>query len=196
MNFVSPQAITVNFAQSGFWRAALSYRLFLLLASVLLSLQLGSIAAYGQSDDQDIAPPPLKFVSKEDLTQLNAMPDVKKRTKLAIELMTGSLKQAETLHAGEQYDDMFKQLGRFHGLMDNTLAFLDDSEKDRGKVLNNYKRFEIGLREYRPRLELIRRDLPLRYELYVRNLIIYLRDARTKAVEPMFSDTVLPRSKP
>jgi hypothetical protein len=197
MNFVSTaKAATEILAESRSGRAASSFRVLLLFALILISLQFGSVAVYGQPDDQDIAPPPLKFVSKEDLTQLNAVPDVKKRTKLALELMTGSLKHAETLHTGEQYDDMFKQLGRFHGLMDNTLAFLDSSEKERSKVLNNYKRFEIGLREYRPRLELIRRDLPLRYELYVRNLIIYIRDARTKAVEPMFSDTVLPRSKP
>ena len=197
MNFVSTAiSATEIFAELRSGRAALNCRVFLLLALVLISLQFGSIAVCGQPDDQDIAPPPLKFVSKEDLTQLNAVPDVKKRTKLALELMAGRLKQAETLHAGEQYDDMFKQLGGFHGLMDNTLAFLDSSEKDRNKVLYNYKRFEIGLREYRPKLELIRRDLPLRYELYVRNLIIYLRDARTKAVEPMFSDSVLPKSKP
>lgn len=197
MNFATTlQAATENIAESSFGRTISNYRVFLLLAFVLISLQFGSAAAYCQPEGQDVAPPPLKFVSKEDIAQLNAMPDVKKRTKLALELMAGRLKQAETLHAGEQYDDMFTQLGRFHGLMDNTLAFLDNSEKDRSKVLNNYKRFEIGLREYRPRLELIRRDLPLRYELYVRNLIIYLRDARTKAVEPMFSDTVLPRTKP
>ncbi len=187
---------TDQLARLRFWQPILSYRAFVLLTLVLISLQFGSSTAYGQTDDQDIAPPPLKFVSKEELAQLGAVPDVKKHTKLALELMANRLKQAETLHSQEQYDDMFKQLGGFHGLMDNTLAFLDGSGKERGKVLNNYKRFEIGIREYRPRLELIRRDLPLRYELYVRNLIGYLRDARAKAVEPMFSDTVLPRSKP
>ena len=148
-----------------------------------------------QDDPPDIAPPPLKFVSKEELAQLNPVTDVKKRTKLALQLMAGRLTQAETFHSREQLDEMFKQLGGFHGLMDNTLAFLDRSDKDSGKVLNNYKRLELGLREYRPRLETIRRDLPLRYEFYVRSLIKHLRDARAKAVEPLFSDTVVPNKK-
>ena len=150
----------------------------------------------GQGGDLDVAPPPLKFVSKEELVQLDAVKDVKKRTKLALELMDGRLRQAETEHTQEKYDDMFKQLGGFHGLMDNTLAFLDSSDKDSGKVLNNYKRFEIGLREFRPRLETVRRDLPLRYEFYVRNLIRYLREARAKAVEPLFGNSVVPKPKP
>ena len=60
------------------------------------------------------------------------------------------------------------------------------------KVLNNFKRIELSLRKYINRLELIRRDLPLEYEPYVRRLTKYVREARTKAVEPLFGETVLP----
>ena len=45
-----------------------------------------------------------------------------------------------------------------------------------------------------PRLELIRRDMPERYEYYVRRLLKTVRDTRAKAVEPFFSSTVLPGS--
>ena len=62
-------------------------------------------------------------------------------------------------------------------------------------MLNNFKRFEIGSANIAPRLELIRRDLPLKYEFYVRSLAVYLRNARAKAVEPLFSDTIVPPSK-
>lgn len=153
-------------------------------------------AAHAQPPIEDTAPPPLRIVSKDELARLEAIRDVKKRTRTALELMSARLKQAETLIAQDQLDLMYKELGGFHGLMDNTLAFLDKGDQDSGKVLNNYKRFEIGLRQFRPRLELIRRDIPLRYEPYVRNLIGYLRDARTKAVEPLFGDSVVPRNKP
>jgi hypothetical protein len=81
--------------------------------------------------------------------------------------------------------------------MDNTLDFLNKSDKDSGRVLDNFKRFEIGLRGFTPRLELIRRDLPIRYEFYVRNLIKNLRAARARAIEPLFdTDAVLPANKP
>lgn len=161
-----------------------------------LLLWLCSSTAAAQVDPREIAPPPLKVVSKEELSALEATSDVKKRTKTALDLMTLRLKAAETRIENDQLDEMYKELGGFHGLMDNTLAFLDKSNSSRGKVLNNYKRFEIGLRQFRPRLELIRRSIPLMYEPYVRNLITYLREARAKAVEPLFGNSVVPQNKP
>lgn len=151
--------------------------------------------AQAQPLANDVAPPPLKFVSRDELAQVGAIKDVKKRTQTALELMSVRLKNAETLLSQDLLDQMYKELGSFHGLMDDTLQFLDSSDKDSNRVLNNYKRFEMGLRQFRPRLELIRRDIPLRYEPYVRNLISYLRDARAKAIEPFFSDSVVPTAK-
>lgn len=172
--------------------AKYAYYIYAMLAFAC-SLCLFAPATSAQPVADDNAPPPLKTVSKEELAKLESAKDVKKRTQTALELMSARLKQAETLMAQEQLDQMYLELGSFHGLMDNTLVFLDKSDQDSGKVLNNYKRFEIGLREFRPRLELIRRDVPIRYEKYIRNLILYLREARAKAVEPLFSDSVLPR---
>lgn len=163
------------------------------LAAALCFLCFCVSHAVAQPGVDDTAPPPLKVISKEERSQLEAVRDVKKRTQLALDVMSLRLKQAETLMAQEQHDQMYLELGGFHGLMDNTLAFLDKSDQDREKVLNNYKRFELGLRQFRPRLELIRRTIPVRYEPYLRNLIGYLREARTKAIEPFFSDSVLPR---
>ena len=110
--------------------------------------------------------------------------------------MEARLVKAEQFGAREQYREMFDELGGFHALVDDTLEFLNSSNNDSGKVLNNFKRIELSLRKYITRLELIRRDLPIRYELYVRRLVRYIRDARTKAVEPLFDDTVLPEKKP
>lgn len=166
---------------------------------LLVALTIGLLyaEASAQPIPDDVAPPPLKFVAKDEGQRLDAIPDIKKRTQTALELMSLRLKQAEMLMAQEQLDQMYKELGGFHGLMDNTLGFLDKSDQDNGKVLNNYKRFEIGLRQFRPRLEMLRRDVPTRYEPYLRNLIIYLREARAKAVEPLFGDSVMPaRTRP
>ncbi len=143
----------------------------------------------------DIAPPPLKQISKSERSQLEAETEVKKRTKLALELMDLRLKSAEDLHTRQAFPEMFLELGGFHGLVDNTLEFLNQSNRSSGKELNNFKRLEIGLRAFMPRLEGIRRDLPLRYEFYLRSLVKYLRDARTKAIEPLFGDTVIPKRK-
>ena len=169
------------------------------LRFVGLALFLAGMSMTGLAQNivyDDVAPPPLKILSEEEKTKLSAQVEVKRRTKLALEFMDSRLRSAESLDAAENYDEMFVQLGAFHGLMENTLTFLNKSDKDSGKVLNNFKRFEIGLRGFRPRLEMIRHDLPIRYELYVRNLIRNLREARARAIEPLFDDTVVPEKKP
>ena len=131
-------------------------------------------------------------MSDDEKTKLAGQTEVKRRTKLTLELMEARLARSESLVTQEGYDQMFPELGAFHALMDNMLEFLDNKNKGSGKVINNYKRFEIGLRRFTPRLEVIRREIPLRYELYVKDLIKNLRAARAKAIEPLFDDTVVP----
>ena len=151
-----------------------------------------SVPSFAQEEQpQFTAPPPLKAISKEEKSQLNAETNVKRHTKLALELMSVRLTSAENFNNQQQYTQMFNELGGFHALVDDTLDYLRSHDTDSGKVLNNFKRLEMSLREFAPRLELIRRDLPLKYELYVRKLIIYMREARTKAVEPLFSNSVV-----
>lgn len=145
-----------------------------------------------QESPQKEVPPPLKILAKEEKSSLEAQTDVKKRTILSLELMDSRLLKAEGYSSKEEFREMFNELGGFHALMDNTLVFLGKKNSNNGKVLNNYKRIELSLRKYITRLELIRRDLPLEYEPYVRRLTRYVREARTKAVEPLFGETVLP----
>ena len=144
-----------------------------------------------ETDSKDTAPPPLQILSKDEIKQLNAESDVKRRTKLALDLMETRLKKAEELNAQAKYAEMFDELGDFHALIDKTLEYLDQNDNGKGKVLNNFKRVEMSLREFLPRLELIRRDLPAKYEFYVRSLAKYVRAARSKAIEPMFGNTVV-----
>ena len=165
------------------------------LSILLLLTIVPAISTRAQHAEPGDIPPPAKVISKAEQAQLDAQSDVKKRTKLALDLMNARLTKAESLHDNHDLDAMFVELGVFHALVDHTLEFLNKSDKDSGKVLNNFKRFELGLRTFAPRLELIRRDLPLKYEFYVRTLAVYLRNARAKAVEPLFSDTIVPPSK-
>lgn len=166
--------------------------LFLYLLPFAFCLLLLSASPIFAQDNQKEVPPPLKLLSKEEKSALEAQADIKKRTVLTLELMEARLVKAETGKTNEEYRKMFDELGGFHALMDNTLNFLNKNNAGSGKVLNNFKRIEISLRKYITRLELIRRDLPPEYEPYVRRLVKYVREARTKAVEPLFGETVLP----
>lgn len=140
----------------------------------------------------NIAPPVVKVISKEEKTALAGVSDVKNRTKLALELMDARLKKAEALNTQSSFNALLTELGGFHALMDDALRFLNRNDTGGGKMLNNFKRFEMALRGFTPRLELIRREMPERYEYHVRKLLITLRDTRSKAVEPLFSTTVVP----
>ncbi len=153
-------------------------------------------ALSAQDDPPTLAPPPLKIISKQELSRLESQTDMKNRTKLTLELMTARLSAAERLRSGDDFDGVFRELGAFHALMDNGLAYLQRRDTGSGKVLDNFKRIDIALRTFAPRLETIRREIPLSHEDYVRKLLIYVREARTKATEPLFADTVLPNRKP
>lgn len=149
-------------------------------------------AAVAQEPTPQLAPPPLKIVSTAERTALDASADLKARYKLLLGLMAARITAAEKLSSQRDYSEMFTELGGFHGLMDDGIQYLKTKDKDDKKVLDTFKRLEIGLRRFAPRLEAIRRELPLAYEDYVRRLIRYLRAARTLALEPQFGDTVIP----
>ena len=102
------------------------------------------------------------------------------------------LTRAEEFNAKGDFTRMYNELGGFHALMDDTLEFLYGSSKNRDSVLNNFKRFELGLRKFGPRIGVMRREIPIEYDPYLKSLVRYLRDARSKAVEPLFADTVVP----
>ncbi|HEY0658535.1 MAG TPA: hypothetical protein VGD05_08675 [Pyrinomonadaceae bacterium] len=141
----------------------------------------------------EIAPPPLKIISKSEKKLLEETPDVKKRTILALQLMESKLKVIEELDNQNEFAKMYEELGGFHALMDYTLNFLYLSNGNR-KNLSNLKRYEMGLRVFPPRIEVIRRELPVKYEPYLRELLKVIRDTRSKAIEPFFGNTVVPNA--
>jgi hypothetical protein len=147
------------------------------------------------AQDDDPLPPPPKLLTKQERTRLDGVPDLKARTKLAVDLIRSSIDTAEKLNATNNFDGLFAEFGHFRALVDYSLAFLQKQNPNENKSLDNYKRLEITLRTITPRIETIRRELPVRYEEYVRDLLNYVREARQKASDAMFSDTVLPTGK-
>jgi hypothetical protein len=155
------------------------------------------LTAWAQPEDElEIAPPPIKAISKEESQQLEAEPNVKKHTQLALNLMEARLKTAETQTTENNYPEALKTLGGFQILLEKTLGFLSKNDTESDKVQNNFKRLELSLRGQVARLEILRRAMPSRFAYYVQKLIKTVRDARSKAVEPLFGDSVVPERKP
>ncbi|MBK7934642.1 MAG: hypothetical protein IPK01_14465 [Acidobacteria bacterium] len=169
--------------------ALISAHRFALYASVLLSIFHFSFSTV--SAQPETVPPPSKIIAKEEKAKLESVTDEKDRTILALAFMDAHLKQAEKLFQTQDYYNLYVELGAFHYLMDNTLDYLLRRNNGSSRMRNNLKRYEIGLRGFAPRLELIRREVPPKYEPYIFKLLKNLRDARTSAIEPQFGDTVI-----
>ncbi len=169
-----------------------------LVSRVLIGLfALALLDTAGSAQDNvpaDAEPPPLKVLSKSEKDRLAASRDVKERTKLTLELMNERVLVAEKYLPQEQFEMVFRELGGFHALVNDALEYLSASESNKKKVLDNFKRFELGLRTFTHRLELIRREMPPQREYYLRLLLREMRDARARAVEPLFGDIGQPAS--
>jgi hypothetical protein len=170
------------------------------LSVCLLLLTVFCFPIFAQSQDdempKDAAPPPLKVISKEDRKLLDAENNPKKRAQLSLDLLDLRLKAAEQFVAENKFQNTLTELGTFQALLDDVLKYLVSKDDGGGKADGNFKRLEIGLRKFTPRLELIRRELPYKYAYYVERIQKHLREARAKAIEPLFSDSVVPERKP
>ena len=169
---------------------SLGFRFFLLSALTLFGSCLAPLTSYAQ-DDPDPIPPPSQVISREERERLDSRSGAKDRTKLALELLNSHLAASEQMRGSENFEGAYRELGTVHGLLDNAINYLIDANRRGYKVLDEFKRMDIGLRALLPRIESLRRDLPLIYDAYVRALLQHVRDARAKAVEPFFDDSIV-----
>lgn len=167
-------------------------RIYFAFIPVVAIIFLASAAAAQDKYEVDDSPPPLKLIAETERKQLNAAKDVKERTKLALDLMQARLTAATAKSEATDYSAMFTELGAFHAIMDDMLNYLDRFSQNRDARLNNFKRLEIGLRRMNPQIDLLRRNSPPERERYLFYLSRNVRDARARAVEPQFSNTVVP----
>jgi len=168
----------------------------LIVATFCISLLIAVAPVMAQEDDDTIAaPPPVKTVPNVEKNELAAEATLKDRTKASLEFMDGHIAAAEKLSNDHNPTAAFKELGAFEALMDESVTYLSKKDNNSNKVLDALRKLEIGLRAFMPRLETIRRLLPLNCDDYVRKLMKNLREARAKAVDPMFSESVVREPK-
>lgn len=169
---------------------------FLLLAFVSLSFVTNASAqgmtVASQTAFNEVAPPPLAILSKDEKTALEADPQAKSRTSLTLTLMEARLKAAEQHYSGEDYVSMYKELGGFQALLENQLGFLLRSSGTSNKAVTSLKKFEISLHAFAPRIEILRREVPTAYEPYLKSLLKNLSEARERALEPLFGSAGQP----
>lgn len=165
---------------------------FFVLSSFCLIL-LVSLSIRAQDDEmpKDVVPPSPKVLSEGEKSRLDSQSDAKKRTELAMEFMEARLKRAETAATEEKFRVVLDELAGYHALLDDTMNYLSKQNSKEKKVVNSYKNLELMLRKQTPRIEVARRALPFKYAWHVQKLIKAVREARSKAIEPLFGNTVI-----
>jgi hypothetical protein len=143
---------------------------------------------------EDVTPPPVKRVPESDRAQLAQAKDRKARVKLTFEMAEQRLTRAATLTAAERFEDAADELGVYQALIDDIIKFLQQDGRS-GKARDLFKRIELTLRAHMPRIETIRRLTPSEDAVHVKACIEFVREARTRALESFYSDTVL-RERP
>lgn len=166
-------------------------------AAICFAIFLSAALSAAQDDDTiEGAPPPELVMSRAERQQLVGSKDLKSRVRLALQLMESRLKAAEQFSGNANFEAVFSELGPFHALASDTIQHLERQDSRTKGVLDNLKRFELGIRGFIPRIELIRRNAPTEYEPYLRRLIRFIREARSRALDPMLSDGVIPIRRP
>jgi len=167
----------------------------LLLSTIYLMLIVAvatnTVRAQDNQDAPQTAPPPMKFVPRAERDQLAAARDVKARTRLSLDLAESHLRRAEEFSGAHQYDEAAEEFGNYQGIVDDSLRFLKATRNDNGKTRDLYRKIELALRAHGPRIETIRRATPYEYAVHVKEIAKFARDARARALEAFYGDTVL-----
>jgi hypothetical protein len=136
-------------------------------------------------------PPPMRFVARDDRSQLTTTRDAKARVKLTIELAEARLVNMEALTSRKEFEKASEALGAYLGLIEDAMRFIGGMPREKNSTRDLYRRLDIALRAQIPRLAVMRRDTPSDYAIHLKTAEEFARAARTDALESFYGHTVL-----
>jgi len=165
------------------------------LWAIPMLLVLGSVAsAQDPKVTQLTAPPPMKFIPRNEREQLATAKDAKERTRSIIEMADGHLLRAEEFTAGKKHDSALIEIGNYMALVEDAMGFLRGMKRDSNRTRDLYKRLELALRAQGLRLAAMRRITPAEYAGQITAAGEFARDQRTEALKAFYGHTVVPES--
>jgi hypothetical protein len=161
--------------------------LFVALSSPLLSFD-----TFAQPLTPQLpTPPPMRFVARDDRSQLSTTKDAKARVRLTIELAEARLLHMEVLTSHKEFEKASEVLGTYLGLIEDAMRFIGGMPRDKNSTRDLYRRLDIGLRAHIPRLAVMRRDTPSDYAIHLKTAEEFARNTRAEALESFYGHTVL-----
>jgi hypothetical protein len=163
---------------------------FLKPGILICALSLSALAQQPRSPRMP-APPPMRFVSIEERSQLTAARDSKARLRASIDLAGTRLTRTEEYTSLRKFDQASLELGCYLGLIDNVRGFISSLNREKGSTRDLYRHFEMALRAHIPRLAVLRRSTPADYAGNLKDAEEYLRTTRAEALDSFYGQTVL-----
>jgi hypothetical protein len=148
--------------------------------------------ARAQTVAADQSAPPRTYIPDDARAQLAGAKSVKDRVKVSLRLAEGQLQLADGHTVAGRYIEAGNQLGIYQAIVEDLLTNTRRHADAEGKRMRDtFKRIEMSLRSHVPRLETMRRTTPSEEAVHIRTCIEFVRDARTRALESFYDDTVL-----
>lgn len=164
---------------------------FTLLSCVAARAQDAATTPQAQRED---GPPPIRYLPPDVRQRIESAKDSKARARLCMETAEERLTRAAQLAEEDRFEAATAEIGVYEAIVEDALRTLHASSGT-GKINNKYrdifKRVEITLRSHVTRLESIRRSLPERHAVYLKNAIDFVRDRREQALSAFYSDSVI-----
>ena len=162
-----------------------------LVYGVLIGCSAFLAAAQQPRSPQMPAPPPMRFVSRDERAELSASRDSKSRLRRSIELAEQHLNQAENFTSQKKFDQASEEIGHYLGLIDDARQLLAGMNHDKNNTRDLYRHLDTALRKEVPRLAVMRRTTPAEYALNIKAAEEYVRDTREEALDSFYGHTVL-----
>jgi hypothetical protein len=136
-------------------------------------------------------PPPMRFVSRAERSQLDAVRDPKSRLRSTIKLAEDRLGRAENLTTQKAYDEASTEVGCYLGLIGDLRAYIGTMEHEKGSTRDLYRHLEMAVRPHIPRLAVMRRSTPASYSIHIKDAEDYIKDTRAEALDSFYGHSVL-----
>ncbi|HEX8145977.1 MAG TPA: hypothetical protein VF591_02150 [Pyrinomonadaceae bacterium] len=139
-------------------------------------------------------PPPLRYMPPDVRQRLEGARDAKSRARLSMEIAEERLARAAQFADQDRFEAATGEIGIYEAVVEDTVRTLHASGGEgraSNKLRDIFKRVEITLRSHVTRLESIRRVLPERHAVHLKDAIDFVRDRRDQALSAFYSDSVL-----
>jgi hypothetical protein len=137
------------------------------------------------------APPPMRFVTRSERSELDSARDPKARLRATVSLAEAHLQRAEAFTANKKFDEAAAEVGEYLGLIGDMRSFVTTLNHDKNTTRDIYRHFEIAVRPHIPRLAVIRRDTPASYAGNIKDAEEYIKDTRSEALDSFYGHSVL-----